>query len=123
MVNRGTSGASGAVRMPRGTPGTTVDYPSREHGNADQSARRRALTVLDEINGIAEVLRAKISNSGAYIDARDGRALAAKAVDVNVCIAEIAQLAEVREWLAADAAEADADHAAEPVRPLDDRCR
>lgn len=66
------------------------------------TARRRALKALDEIDGITRVLRTKIENADADIDEHDGRGLAAKANDVSAYLAELAVLRDLRtsgDWM------------------------
>jgi hypothetical protein len=84
-------------------------YPNREHKNADRAARRRALAALNAITAEAERLRQKLQeadNPLSSLDSDDTRTMDGKVHDLTAEFAVIGALRDVREWHAADLAEA-----------------
>jgi siroheme synthase (precorrin-2 oxidase/ferrochelatase) len=82
-----------------------VNYPNREHENADRAARRRAISALtsmsDEAMEFAAKLQAGVSTPYAS-DAQKFQHWTSQLLE-NLTILET--LREVREWRAADEAE------------------
>lgn len=83
---------------------TAIEYPNREHANADKAARRRALKALDDIIEDAQALKRRIEN-GYEPHGTDAERLADKAIAASVNFAFLEQLRDVRAWHAADSAE------------------
>lgn len=81
-----------------------TDYPNREHKNADDAARRRALKALDDIEAEVTFLRRRVN--GGTADADHTSTLAARTADVVRQLAVLEALRDVREWHAADSREA-----------------
>ena len=87
-----------------------TDYPNREHGNADGAARTRALKALDDIMAEVGYLRAKLGReSRPRVDAGDAEVLNRKVFVLAGSLAELDTLHNVREWDAADRAQAEAE--------------
>lgn len=82
-----------------------TDYPNREHANADKTARQKAMASLQDIIEDAKTLQRRLAN-GTYTDVSDAQTLVAKAVEVTRRLAVLDTLGHVREWDAADKAEA-----------------
>lgn len=80
------------------------DYPNREHKNADEAARRRALTSLRALIEDAETLIRRIESGGYEPHGEDGTRFTSQAVKLTANLAYLEQLRDVREWHAADAA-------------------
>ena len=80
-------------------------YPNREHENADKTARQQAIAALDAILGDAEILKRRLAN-GTYTDVSDATSLTSEADAVAHHLAVLDTLRDVREWHAADQAEA-----------------
>lgn len=78
-------------------------YPNREHKNADEAARRRALAGLRDIVEDAQALFRRIEN-GYEPHGTDAQRLADKAVAITVSLSALETLRDVREWHAADTA-------------------
>lgn len=89
-------------------------YSNREHQNADQAARRRALTAIDHMKQELSSLERRITYSGTHVDASETQRLASLVRDLTEYLAVQETLREVREWDAADQAEAAANLAGEP---------
>lgn len=81
-----------------------ADYPNREHENADKAARRRALRALADIETEVEYLRKRVASGVA--DGDDTATLMQRAADLTRHLAVLGNLRNVREWHAADQAEA-----------------
>jgi|GEM_PF-2976442 len=86
--------------MPHDHPAT--GYPNREHQNADQAARRRALKALDDMYSEVEILRQRIQRG--RVDGDDTQRIASLARDITQHVSVLGALGEVREWHAADVA-------------------
>jgi hypothetical protein len=86
-------------------PVTPIAYPNREHADEDKAARRRALAKLRGIIEEARALARRIE-SGGDVDGSDARRLTDKAADLAVNLSAMETLRYVREWHAADQAEA-----------------
>jgi hypothetical protein len=84
---------------------TAVDYPNREHGNADRAAKRRALTALNSIIENAQLLVRALETDTA-LDPGASRRIADGAVSVAINLSALETLSDVREWHAADVADA-----------------
>lgn len=80
-------------------------YPSREHENADKAARRRAEAALAELAGEAALLRRALKD-GHKLDGDDTQRLADLVRSATVNLSVLGTLRDVREWHAADQAEA-----------------
>ena len=80
-----------------------IVYPNREHKNADEAARRRAMAVLDHLVNEAGIMRKRIE--GDRVDGDDSQRIASLARDLTQHIAILGALREVREWDALDRAE------------------
>lgn len=87
---------------------TDYPYPNREHQRADERARRRAKTALESIETTAGYLIAKLEN-GYRLDADDTEGLSDLLRKLTGHLAEIGTLYDVREWHAADLADASQD--------------
>lgn len=83
---------------------TPVSYPNREHYNEDKAARRRAGARLDLIATELAMLRKRIETEQA--DGADTATITTLVRDLSENFAIIGTLRQVREWHAADAAEA-----------------
>jgi hypothetical protein len=83
---------------------TETSYPNREHKNADVAARRRALGVLAAIEEEVASLRRRIE--GHRIDGDDTQILTDLTRQVTLHASVLGTLREVREWHAADQAQA-----------------
>lgn len=81
-------------------------YPSREHGNADKAARRRALAAVDGIVDGALAIRKEVER-GIRVDADDAQGLADNFRKLVGHLAEIGTLHDVRERDAAGRATAE----------------
>jgi hypothetical protein len=79
-------------------------YPNREHENADNAARRRALAALRDIAEDAENLRGRIER-GYEPHGTDADRFTAKSVKLALNLSVMETLRDVREWHAADVAE------------------
>ena len=74
-------------------------YPNREHQDADEAARRRALAALDDIQKEAAWLRKRIA--GGFADGDDTSTFAERAADVIRCVGVLGAFRQVRAWHAA----------------------
>jgi hypothetical protein len=82
-----------------------TEYPNREHENADKAARRRALKAVDEIAGECVLLRRKLE-AGGNLDADDAQTVTHSLMRLTQNLSALEVLRDVREWHAADQAEA-----------------
>lgn len=82
---------------------TSIDYPNREHANADKAARRRALKAVDEIAGEAQLLRRKLE-AGQNLDADDAQTITHSLMRLTQNLSALETLRDVREWHSADVA-------------------
>jgi len=82
-----------------------TEYPNREHENADKAARRRALKAVDEIAGECALLRRKLE-AGRDLDADDVQTITHSLMRLTQNLSALTVLRDVREWDAADKAEA-----------------
>jgi hypothetical protein len=98
-----TAAVLAALASAPGNP--EVSYPNAQHGVASEAIRRELLHALDDIGGLVTVLRRKAGRPGTVLGADDGRELAARAALVSVRVAQLAMLADVRDWDAANAPE------------------
>lgn len=87
-----------------------TDYPNREHANADKAARRRALKALDEIASEAALMKRRLED-GHNACADDTQTLVHSVSRLTENLSVLAILRDVREWHAADEAEATATEA------------
>jgi hypothetical protein len=81
-------------------------YPNREHRNADRASRRHAAIALHELQGMALRLAQKLDTGSSEFEATDADRLAEQVGKARAAFAELAILRDVREWHAADVAEA-----------------
>lgn len=83
-------------------------FPNREHEKADNAARRRAGKALDEIESEIGILRHKLARTGRAdtTDGDDSQLIASKVRDLIQHLTALGVLRDVREWHAADMAEA-----------------
>jgi hypothetical protein len=81
-------------------------YPNREHRNADRAARRRALSRLDLIETEVKMLRRRIGQGQA--GGEDTATILTHVRDLTEFLAILGALSEVRDWHAADQADAPA---------------
>jgi hypothetical protein len=84
-------------------------YPNPEHRVADRTARRRAETALIAIAAEVETLRRRLrqaDNPLSSLDGDDVQVLTSKVQDLTVEFSHIGLLRDVREWAAADRAQA-----------------
>lgn len=81
-----------------------TEYPNREHMQADKAAERRALRALSEIEYEISILRRRIE--GGTVSGDDTHVIAEKVRGLTSFIAVLEALRDVREWDAADKAEA-----------------
>lgn len=77
-------------------------YPNREHKNADEAARRRALAALDHLTDEAVILGRLIKAGRA--DGDDTQRIASLTRDIIQHVSILGALREVREWDAVDRA-------------------
>lgn len=85
-------------------------YPNREHRNASLAAHRRAIAALHELEAAARTLAHRLSDSGTYyVDASSASGLHEQAAKVTANFAVLETLRDVREWDAADKAQAAAE--------------
>jgi hypothetical protein len=84
----------------------SISYPNREHMNAAKAALRRARANLDEISAEAGLMRTRLDKGADYIDGADARTLAVAVGQLAENLTIIETLREVREWHAADRADA-----------------
>jgi hypothetical protein len=82
-----------------------TEYPNREHRKEDETARRQAMASLQDIIDNAKTLERRLAN-GTYTDVSDAQTLVAKSAEVTRRLAVLDTLRLVREWHAADQAEA-----------------
>lgn len=80
-----------------------IDYPNREHANADKAARRRAFQALADIEREVTFLRRRIE--GDVADGDDTSTLNQRAADITRHMSVLESFRDVREWHAADQAE------------------
>jgi citrate lyase beta subunit len=83
-----------------------INYPNREHANADKAARRRAISALDSIEANARALARRIEDGSYEPHGEDAQRFAEATVKVAVNLGALETLRDVREWHAADEAEA-----------------
>ena len=83
---------------------TPIGYPNREHENADNAAKRRALQALADVEHEAAFLRRAIERDG-HVSADQTATLAQQAADVIRQFAVLGTLREVRKWHAAGVAD------------------
>ena len=84
---------------------TTIDHPNREHGNADRAAKRRALTALNSIADEVKMLIRSLETDTTP-DPSAARRIADGSTSVAINLAAMEVLSDVREWHAADIADA-----------------
>lgn len=82
-----------------------TEYPNREHERADKAATRRALSSLYDIIDDAKALARRIEG-GYEPHGTDAQRFADKAVALAINLGILETLRDVREWHAADKAEA-----------------
>jgi hypothetical protein len=83
------------------TPREETRYPNREHQVADQGARRRSLTALDDLIDAASVLHRRLTD-GQVPYGSDAERLQSSLTKLTVSLAALETLRDVREWDAAD---------------------
>jgi hypothetical protein len=82
-------------------------YPNHEHMNMDKSARRCAVTALDNLIADASMLRQRLLGGQARsVSSDDAASLRTEADRVRVHLAVAGTLREVRAWELADRADA-----------------
>lgn len=81
---------------------------SREHGNAERAAKRRALKQIDMIVERAITLESALRKN-ASVYGSDGRSLADMVNVLTENLAILETLGDVREWAKADEQEADGE--------------
>jgi hypothetical protein len=86
-----------------------TSYPNREHANADKSARRRAATALDGIEAETSMLRRLLRGESVEPDGDDTQLITQHVRALVQQMSVLGALREVREWDAADIAEAAED--------------
>jgi hypothetical protein len=100
----------------------TGKYPNAEHKRADEAARRRALKAVTDIEAEAFGLRKRLERGiiqDVRVDADDTQALYDNLRKLTGHLAELGTLYDVREWHAADKADAAAVfHAGDQVEVL-----
>jgi hypothetical protein len=79
-----------------------MNYPNREHQNADLAARRRALSSLDIIEAEVSLMRGKLNRDDTYVDGSDTQILMTAVRNLTERVATIETLRDVREWHALD---------------------
>jgi hypothetical protein len=127
MAGRGTEAAAEREAFSRtrerqaGALG--IDYPNREHQNADRAARRHAATALAELESMTHGLARRLDTGSLDFEANDADRLAEQAGKARAAFAEIAILRDVREWHAADLADAQDAMADLPAGPVMDIVR
>jgi hypothetical protein len=82
-----------------------MNYPNREHQNADLAARRRALSSLDIIEAEVSLMRGKLNRDDTYVDGSDTQILMTAVRNLTERVATIETLRDVREWHALDVRE------------------
>lgn len=87
---------------------TAINYPNREHGNADRAARRRTLAALNSVIENAQLLVRAIETDTA-LDPGVSRRIADGAISVAINLSALETLSDVREWHAADINDAAAE--------------
>jgi hypothetical protein len=87
-----------------------MNYPNREHQNADQAATRRALHCLDGIESDVTILRRRLTQTGSTVsvDGADSGGLALRVRDLTEYLTVLETLRDVREWHALDQRDAEA---------------
>lgn len=87
-----------------------TDYPNREHKNADDAARRRALAALTDLAGEAALLHRSVK-AGLEVDGDFTQVLTDLVRKLTRDLTVLGTLRDVREWHAADSKEAAGDDA------------
>lgn len=82
-----------------------TSYPSREHQREDETAREMAVSDLEAIIRDVETLKRRLAK-GTYTDISDAHTLVGNAVSVTRHLTTLQTLRHVREWHAADQADA-----------------
>jgi len=82
-----------------------MDYPNREHRNADKAARRRARSALNDIAQHVAYLHRQLDLDSPSLDEDSAQPLAEKTRALTGHLARLGQLRDAREWHAADQAE------------------
>lgn len=89
---------------PRPQP-PAIAYPNRGHQRADEAARRRAIRDLDQFREHAENMARRL-REGYIPDGQDAQRFASALVNLTDNMGRLETLRDVREWAAADQAEA-----------------
>jgi hypothetical protein len=85
-----------------------MNYPNREHQNADRGAHRRALANLETIAAAAGIVRQKLEQ-GYTCDGSDARLMAVSVGQLTENLQILETLRDVREWHALDQRDAGAE--------------